>query len=525
MSPASTEAPELLYARVTAIDSFAKWRRGTGFDKKLSSEEFVEKVASREREEKRQLTIGKALHKALEFGQAGEFDTLEADGFTFHFAAGCEVQLAPIRELRVEHQYGELIVSGQVDGLEGKRVDDHKSTSAPFNAASYTEGWQWRFYLDIFEADRFRWNVFPIRPFLDAEGQPVPNHFHVDSVETFEACRYPGMAEECAQLAAEYADFLRDFVIPEKARLAIEGPRPKPEKPKRGKKAKAADCSTGNNLAVLPVLDASDPAAIFSKDRIEALVAQARAAVIHDVPDLSTDKGRKAIASAAYKVAQFKVAIDDLGKGLVAEWKQRSAAVDALRKLARDQLDALKEEVRAPLDAWEEEQKRIAQEKAEAERREREEREAEEQRQRDEEARIAREKQEALDAKERELREREERLAAKEREAEEAEARKAREAKIAEDAAAAAVAAERRRSEQAEEDRRREEQRQADEKKRREDEELLAEQERLSDMEHRRSVNGGALKALIAEGLAVEDAKKAIVAIAAGRVPAVRINY
>ena len=40
------------------------------------------------------------------------------------------------------------------------------------------------------------------------------------------------------------------------------------------------------------------------------------------VPDVTTKKGRDAIASMAYKVAKSKTALDDVGKELVADLKE-----------------------------------------------------------------------------------------------------------------------------------------------------------------------------------------------------------
>lgn len=88
-------------------------------------------------------------------------------------------------------------------------------------------------------------------------------------------------------------------------------------------------------------------------------------------PDVATAKGRKEIASLANRVAKTKVYLDDLGKDLVSDWKEKSKKVDATRKLIRDELDALKVEARKPLTEWEEEQARIEAEiKAEQERQE-----------------------------------------------------------------------------------------------------------------------------------------------------------
>lgn len=79
------------------------------------------------------------------------------------------------------------------------------------------------------------------------------------------------------------------------------------------------------------------------------------------VPDVTTEKGRQAIASLAYKIARTKTGLDEAAKNVTADQKQIIDAVNAERSKMREDLDALKEKVRAPLDAWqaaEEERKR-----------------------------------------------------------------------------------------------------------------------------------------------------------------------
>lgn len=78
-------------------------------------------------------------------------------------------------------------------------------------------------------------------------------------------------------------------------------------------------------------------------------------------PSLETATGRKAYASMAHNIARSKVAIDNLGKDLVADLKELPKKVDAERKRWRDKLDKWRDEARGPLDKWEaEEEKRIA---------------------------------------------------------------------------------------------------------------------------------------------------------------------
>lgn len=106
-----------------------------------------------------------------------------------------------------------------------------------------------------------------------------------------------------------------------------------------------------NELIVIPKETALD---VFTKPgSIDPYLEQIRAAVTGIVPDLSTKKGRDAIASLAYKVAKSKTYLDGEGKRLVDEYKEVPKKIDATRKQARDFLDQLKDEVRKPLTDWE----------------------------------------------------------------------------------------------------------------------------------------------------------------------------
>ena len=109
--------------------------------------------------------------------------------------------------------------------------------------------------------------------------------------------------------------------------------------------------TTGTNIVALveatPLLVLND-----SEKFIQFYEAMKREADALDA-DVSTERGRKAIASMAYKVARTKTAIDDAGKKLNEEARAKINAVDESRRTIREQLDALKAEVRKPLTDWE----------------------------------------------------------------------------------------------------------------------------------------------------------------------------
>ncbi|HFL1446839.1 TPA: hypothetical protein ACG1QI_003204 [Enterobacter kobei] len=309
-----------------------------------------------------------------------------------------------------------------------------------------------------------------------------------------------------------------------------------------------------NAMAVFTTKEQLDPI-------IEAIEKEARSLV----PDVSTRKGRDAIASMAHKVARSKTYIDNAGKDLVAELKALPKQIDESRRIVRERLDALKDEVRKPLTEWEAEQERIKAEEAfnalhaealvmnedfdhqraaqiEADHemallmndkfdRDREEqRRQAEQAQREHEERIKREAAEQarrdaeakhkaeIEAAARREADEKARAEAAERQRIETEQRAAREKKEAEERARRekeeAVAAERRRLEEAEAARLAEEQRKAEEEAR-----------RTADKEHRRTVNRRVIADLIAQGIPEEFAQKAMLALAGGKVQDAHIKY
>lgn len=317
----------------------------------------------------------------------------------------------------------------------------------------------------------------------------------------------------------------------------------------------------------LVVIEKKNAMAVFTNnDQLDPLIEAIEKEARSLVPDVTTKKGRDAIASMAHKVARSKTYIDNAGKDLVAELKALPKQIDESRRAVRERLDALKDEVRRPLTEWEEEQERIkaeeamnalhaealamneefdrqlaariesdhemallmndafdreqAEKKAEAERQriareeeikrlaeEKAKREAAEQAQREIDAAAARER-EAILAKERA--EREQREAAERAEREKQAAVEAERRKAQEEADRI-----RREAEQREQARLAEEKRKADEQARRE-----------ADVKHRKAVGTEIVKALLANtSLTRDQAIEVLTAVKDGRIPHTGISY
>ena len=127
-----------------------------------------------------------------------------------------------------------------------------------------------------------------------------------------------------------------------------------------------------SEITDLVVIEKKNAIAVFtSNDQLDPLIEAIEKEARSLVPDVTTKKGRDAIASMAHKVARSKTYIDNAGKDLVAELKALPKQIDESRRVVRERLDALKDEVRRPLTEWEVEQARIAAEKAAEEERQR----------------------------------------------------------------------------------------------------------------------------------------------------------
>ncbi len=112
---------------------------------------------------------------------------------------------------------------------------------------------------------------------------------------------------------------------------------------------------TENQLVEIPPKDAYH---VFTTEgEIDKIIARVKQEIDKFEPDVTTEPGRKEIASMAYKVARSKTYIDGVGKEIADEVKQIPKKVDKIRKHAKDTLEAWQHEVRKPLTDWEAQEK------------------------------------------------------------------------------------------------------------------------------------------------------------------------
>jgi hypothetical protein len=196
-----------MLARVSTIESYRRWLNWTPLfegQEEPTISDLIDQILTGEPSEAMQ--AGTAFHAAIETAADGEHDAFEAMGYRF-ILPDAEIALPEIRELRGFKDYGAFTVTGKVDCLEGKIVIDHKTTSR-VDLDRYLQGCQWRFYLDIFEADLFRWHVFEIK-------ETAEKTYTVKAPQILEVRRYPELSSDCARIAADYHEFAIRYGLPD----------------------------------------------------------------------------------------------------------------------------------------------------------------------------------------------------------------------------------------------------------------------------------------------------------------------
>lgn len=99
------------------------------------------------------------------------------------------------------------------------------------------------------------------------------------------------------------------------------------------------------------------PQDVFLAENMEALLNEIAVQAKSIVLDATTEKGRKEIASLAFKIAKTKTSLDSAGKSLTEDWQRQTKAVNAVRSKAWEFLENLQKEIRMPLDEFEEAEK------------------------------------------------------------------------------------------------------------------------------------------------------------------------
>jgi hypothetical protein len=189
---------EKFQARVTHLEQHRIWKS----DEDLDIGWLIQRIRGQEETDK--MRAGTAFHKVMEGLEAREHNVLTTDDYRFDILCDIDLVLPTVSEIAASRVYGDLLVTGRLDGLRGRVVTEFKTTER-FDADRYFEGLQWRFYLDMTGADRFDWHVFQM-------SERAPKTYEIYQYHQLTQFRYNGLRADCEKAAADYLVFAQKFL-------------------------------------------------------------------------------------------------------------------------------------------------------------------------------------------------------------------------------------------------------------------------------------------------------------------------
>jgi hypothetical protein len=211
---------------VTTIEKFRRFMAGASpFDTEEALLETIKGIFVGNDKTK----VGSAYHKLIE----GKFEKKNrlyvADGISF-----TSDQAIPALKYSMDHRfvvnevdqykvyetnYFPIQVSGRVDSIHGVFIRDAKARFRNVNVEDYYESFQWRFYLDMLDADTFFYDSFEIKGF---DALPMKDDVQIIAHEPFECIRYDRMQEDVVYLLNAFLEYLHFRNIVHLLKPAIE---------------------------------------------------------------------------------------------------------------------------------------------------------------------------------------------------------------------------------------------------------------------------------------------------------------
>lgn len=177
--------------------------------------------------------IGTAFHKVIEVGNPTCCKKIDK-GYKFDIEGHsvlldynqCQIALdyrneypGAFHEIRQYKDYGRAIVTGCADLIDGIEPHDVKTIYSTPSDRKFIDSCQWRYYLDIFGADVFHFDLFVFRGYKpekhghDVRGLEVTRH-----TPPITCYRYPDMEADNLALLNEFMDFaesrgLTDYLV------------------------------------------------------------------------------------------------------------------------------------------------------------------------------------------------------------------------------------------------------------------------------------------------------------------------
>ena len=209
--------------RVTMIEAFRRFIHNSEYDRYQITEQSVIDSITGQFRGNEYTRIGTAFHKIVEEGDYSlpyNPDThgydIDVDGnivkFTMEQARVAldyrDEHWGAFHEVRRYKDYGRAIVTGCADMIDGIELRDIKTKYSTPSDKDYIDSCQWRYYLDIFNACVFHFDLFIFEGYkIDKHGYDVRGLELKRHTPPITCYRYPGMEADNLALINEFMDF------------------------------------------------------------------------------------------------------------------------------------------------------------------------------------------------------------------------------------------------------------------------------------------------------------------------------
>ena len=207
--------------RTTAIEAFRRYLANGDNDYYEITEQSVIDSVTGEFKGSEYTRIGTAFHSVVQYGEpsyAAPQDgcMIDVDDHAVRFN---EEQLKIALDYRNEHpnayheyrgyrDYGRAIVTGCADMIDGVEIRDIKTKYSVPSDSEYIDSCQWRYYLDIFGADVFHFDLFVFNGYSkEKHGYDVRELELTRHTPPITCYRYPEMENDNLALLNQFMDW------------------------------------------------------------------------------------------------------------------------------------------------------------------------------------------------------------------------------------------------------------------------------------------------------------------------------
>lgn len=218
---------------VTTLEKFRRYMAGTSsYDTEESLIESIKGIFLGNDK----TIFGSAFHKIIEGEYERKANRVLADNVSF---TKVQAQVAfdykkrhklMVHEISIRKEfstnYFPIQVSARVDGTEGLNVHDTKTKFRSIDLQEYADSCQWKFYLNMLEADAFYYDLFEVKGFVELGRLPykIPDEVIIIPHEPFQCIRYESMNDEIHSLLNSFLDYLHNRNFVHLLKPAIEEP-------------------------------------------------------------------------------------------------------------------------------------------------------------------------------------------------------------------------------------------------------------------------------------------------------------